>query len=263
MPSLETQDRPAWIDACLAAARPQALAALTRYFRDLDCAEEAYQEASLRALKTWPSRGKPDDPVAWLIFVGRNHGLDQKRRVGRWEALPTQDPPLESSDGAGEDIESVWVDSLEREEYRDDILRLLFVCCHPGLPPAQQIALALRIVTGMSVAEIARAFLVSTRAMEKRITRAKQRIARDAVPFATPLRRRARSPPGERLHHDLPALQRGLLRHRRPEPRPRHPVRRGDPAGPLAPAPLPQRGRDHGSSGPVFASAFAQPRPDR
>ena len=69
-----------WIDAALTSARPQAVAALLRYFRDLDTAEEAFQEASLRALKVWPMKGPPRDPAAWLIFVGRNSGLDGARR---------------------------------------------------------------------------------------------------------------------------------------------------------------------------------------
>ncbi len=67
-----------WIDAALTSARPQAVAALLRYFRDLDTAEEAFQEASLRALKTWPVKGPPRDPAAWLIFVGRNTALDRQ-----------------------------------------------------------------------------------------------------------------------------------------------------------------------------------------
>ena len=77
----------AWIDAALTSARPQAVGALLRYFRDLDTAEEAFQNASLRALKNWPPNGPPRDPAAWLIMVGRNAGIDGTRKRKREEAL--------------------------------------------------------------------------------------------------------------------------------------------------------------------------------
>ena len=78
----------AWIDAAISAARPRALAALLRYFRDLDVAEEAVQDACLRALNTWPKAGPPRDPEAWLIMVGRNVAIDATRRRRRQEPLP-------------------------------------------------------------------------------------------------------------------------------------------------------------------------------
>lgn len=169
----------AWIDAALVAARPQAVAALVRYFRDVDAAEEAFQNASLKALETWRANGPPRDVVAWLVFVGRNRGIDAMRRASKTTALdalsvePSQDP-------------AELVERLDTADYRDDILRLLFICCHPELPPAQQLAVALRIVSGLAVPQIARAFLVGEDAMEQRITRAKQRIARAEVPFEAP-----------------------------------------------------------------------------
>lgn len=172
----------AWLDAAVTGARPQAMAALLRYFRDLDRAEEAFQEASLRALKTWPQNGPPRDPAAWLIMVGRNVALDAIRRERKSEALPEDDAALSDLD----DAEGALVDRLDDAHYRDDILRLLFTCCHPDLPSTQQIALALRVVSGLTVAEIARAFLVSESAMEQRITRAKRRIAEAGVAFETP-----------------------------------------------------------------------------
>ena len=85
-----------------------------------------------------------------------------------------------------DDVETPLAERLDGSQYRDDVLRLLFICCHPELPATQQIALALRIVSGLTVAQIARAFLVSEAAMEQRITRAKARIARADVPFETP-----------------------------------------------------------------------------
>ncbi|MGH6816688.1 MAG: sigma-70 family RNA polymerase sigma factor, partial [Hyphomicrobiaceae bacterium] len=171
----------AWMSAVLTAARPQALAALLRYFRDLDMAEEAFQDACLRALKTWPRNGPPRDPAAWLILVGKNAGIDTVRRRSRQEPLPAEDAISDLSDA-----ESAAAQRIDEGDYRDDILRLLFVCCHPELPATQQIALALRIVSGLSVAQIARAFLVSDDAMEQRIVRAKRRIAAADVPFESP-----------------------------------------------------------------------------
>jgi len=171
----------AWIGAALAAARPQAVAALLRYFRDLDVAEEAFQEACLRALKSWPVNGPPRDPAAWLIFVGRNSALDEMRRRNKHETLPDDDviPDAEHNEAA-------LVERLDSSAYHDDVLRLLFVCCQPDLPATQQIAVALRIVSGLSVQEIARAFLVSEAAMAQRITRAKRAMAQSAVAFETP-----------------------------------------------------------------------------
>jgi len=171
----------AWIDAALTAARPQAVAALLRYFRDLDTAEEAYQDACLRALKAWPKNGPPRDPTAWLILVGRNAALDGVRKQSKSSPLPPEELISDL-----EDAEAALVDRLDGEHYRDDVLRLLFICCHPDLPATQQVAVALRIVSGLSVRQIARAFLVGESAMEQRITRAKAKIGAADVPFGAP-----------------------------------------------------------------------------
>ena len=169
------------IGTTLAAARPQALAALLRYFHDLDLAEEAFQEACVRALRSWPQNGPPRDAAAWLIFVGRNVALDTVRRRAKQAELPPEEAFSDT-----EDAEAAIAERMDGAHYRDDVLRLLFICCHPDLPAAQQIALALRIVSGLSVPQIARAFLVSEAAMEQRITRAKARIARADIPFEAP-----------------------------------------------------------------------------
>ncbi|HZZ90642.1 MAG TPA: RNA polymerase sigma factor [Caulobacteraceae bacterium] len=171
----------AWIDAALTAARPQAVGALLRYFRDLDLAEEAFQDACLRALRNWPQKGPPRDPAAWLIMVGRNAAIDQVRRRSRQEALPDEETISDL-----DDVETPLVERLDGSDYRDDVLRLMFICCHPDLPATQQIALALRIVSGLSVKQIARAFLVGEAAMEQRITRAKAKVAGAGVPFEAP-----------------------------------------------------------------------------
>jgi RNA polymerase sigma-70 factor (ECF subfamily) len=171
----------AWISTAISTARPQAMGALLRYFRDLDAAEEAFQDACLKALKNWPQNGPPRDPAAWLIFVGRNSGIDAVRKRTKHTPLPEEDQISDL-----EDAETDIAERLDGAHYRDDILRLLFICCHPDLPATQQIAVALRIVSGLTVKQIARAFLVGESAMEQRITRAKARIADAGVPFETP-----------------------------------------------------------------------------
>src|SRR6185295_8194892 len=105
----------AWIDAALTSARPQAMAALLRYFRDLDTAEEAFQEACLRALQSWPRNGPPRDPAAWLIMVGRNAGLDSKRKHQYDTALDDSNAPVDENLSLAE--------RLDDSDYRDDILR--------------------------------------------------------------------------------------------------------------------------------------------
>jgi len=199
----------AWIDAALTAARPQAVGALLRYFRDLDMAEEAFQNACLRALKSWPRNGPPRDPAAWLILVGRNTGIDETRRRARLTTLPDDERISDLGDAEDEAAER-----LDGAEYRDDILRLLFICCHPDLPPTQQIALALRIVSGLSVRQIARAFLVgesgdgtADHPRQGQDRRGRRRL-RD--PRSGRAGRAARGGGG----HGLPDLQRGLLGER-------------------------------------------------
>jgi RNA polymerase sigma-70 factor (ECF subfamily) len=171
----------AWIDLALRAARPRAVGALLRYFGNLDAAEEAFQEACLAALTRWPDQGPPRDVAAWLIFVGRNAALDSVRRRNKERPLPAEAALSDTGD-----MESAVAERLDDADYRDDVLRLLFVCCHPELPSTQQIALALRVVSGLTVKEIARAFLVGETAMEQRITRAKARVAAADIPFETP-----------------------------------------------------------------------------
>jgi RNA polymerase sigma-70 factor (ECF subfamily) len=119
----------AWINAAITAARPQAVGALLRYFRDLDTAEEAFQDACLRALGNWPKNGPPRDPAAWLIMVGRNAALDGVRKRSRQTELPDEEA-LSDLD----DAEDRAADRIDEADYRDDVLRLLFICCHPDLP---------------------------------------------------------------------------------------------------------------------------------
>ena len=166
------------IQAQITAVRPQAVGALLRYFEDLDRAEDAFQEACLRALQRWPKEGLPDQPVAWLIRCARNAGIDEIRKTRRW----VEDDQFTGSQAYVEDNE-LMIDQLR---YRDDTLRLFFICCHPELSKVQQIALALKVVAGLSVEEIARAFLVKAKTIEQRITRAKQRVGQTRMAFKAP-----------------------------------------------------------------------------
>ncbi len=164
---------------------PQVLGALVRRYGNFDTAEDATQEALLAAATQWPAGGLPDNPRGWLITVASRRLTDllrseQARRrredaVARW-TLPEGwlEPAADQAAGDGARPDS------------DDTLILLFLCCHPSLSPASQIALTLRAVGGLSTAEIARAFLVPEATMTRRITRAKQAIKDSGIPFALP-----------------------------------------------------------------------------
>jgi RNA polymerase sigma-70 factor (ECF subfamily) len=165
-------------------SRPRALAALMRSFRDLDMAEDLYQEACLRAAERWRHDGLPRDPTAWLITVARNAGLDRIRKNSRNSPLDAA-AVLEAKAPDG-DIQAETAEAIDRREFRDDVLRLMFLCCHPELKAHEQLALALRVVAGFSVEEIARAFVVTPDTMQRRLSRAKLRAADTATKLATP-----------------------------------------------------------------------------
>ena len=166
-----------WLEATFAQQRPRAIAALTRMFRDIDTAEEAFADACLKALSAWPDDGAPRDPLAWLLATARNAGLDRLRKSRRQAAILSRHT---------EEFQPVPAETPDPDEMRDDVLRLLFVCCHPELDRRDQIAIALRVVVGLSVEEIANGFLVKSKTMEQRITRAKKKIANNPVAFETP-----------------------------------------------------------------------------
>ena len=185
-----------------------------------------------------------------------DHGRAQRRdRRRRGAAASRSRCPTDDAISDLDDAESALAERLDGSHYRDDILRLLFICCHPDLPATQQIALALRIVSGLTVKQIARAFLVGEAAMEQRITRAKARVADADVPFETPgaVERAERLAGGG--GDDLSDLQRGLFGQRRYRRDPRAAVRGGDPAGAAAAAAVPERAGDHGPDGADAAAA--------
>ncbi len=144
----------------------------------LQLAEDVVQEALVRALQTWPYRGVPENPAAWLTMTAKNLALDFLRREQRFH---------EKQPGIVEEQER-WLSSPpgESEGIADDRLRMMFVCFHPQLSPESQTALALRTLCGFSPAEIAAAFLSSEAAISKRLVRARQRIQELALPFSVP-----------------------------------------------------------------------------
>lgn len=154
------------------------LAVTARLIRDLDTAEECVQDAYARALQTWPGTGVPDRPEAWLKTVAGNRARDLLRRESVWRrALP-----LLVEDDVAPDPQ----DAEEPPALPDDLLRLVFTCCHPALARDSRVALTLRLVCGLSTGEVARAFLVRESTMAARITRAKKKIAAARIPYRVP-----------------------------------------------------------------------------
>jgi RNA polymerase sigma-70 factor (ECF subfamily) len=154
------------------------LAATVRVTRDIDLAEECSQDAFAQALTAWPTSGVPAKPGAWLTTVARRRAIDLIRR----EATLRRSLPLLVDDEAEAGPE---VDYTE-DEIPDDRLRLICTCCHPAIAPEIQVALTLRLLCGLTTAEVASAFLVSEPTMAARITRAKKKIATARIPYRVP-----------------------------------------------------------------------------
>jgi RNA polymerase sigma-70 factor (ECF subfamily) len=155
------------------------VASLTRMLGDLSVAEDAVQEAFAEALRTWPLRGVPSKPVAWITTTARNRALDRVRRE-------SHRPDKEEA------AQRTRLDGIEEQELEllhpvpDDQLRLIFTCCHPALSTPTQVALTLRLVCGLQTPEIARAFLQPEATVAQRLSRAKSKIRSAAIPFRVP-----------------------------------------------------------------------------
>ncbi|MCU7826014.1 RNA polymerase sigma factor [Kitasatospora sp. DSM 101779] len=159
------------------------LAATARVTRDLDLAEECVQDAYAKALTVWGERGIPRRPGAWLTTTARNRATDElRRRAALHRTLPRL---LDRTAGPGPQ-DPAPEPSGDGEEFPDDRLRLIFTCCHPALAEEAKVALTLRLLCGLTTAEVARAFLVGETAMAARITRAKKKIAAAHIPYRVP-----------------------------------------------------------------------------
>src|SRR6266480_3161678 len=161
------------------------VATLTRIFgiEHLNLAEDVVQEALGRALQTWPYRGIPENPSAWIMRASRNLALDVIRREKVFRGKETEIARLIEAGGSATPEAVIFSEN----EIADDRLRMMFVCCHPVIPPEAQVALALKTLCGFSVTEISRAFLTTEAAVAKRLTRAKQKIQEAQVPFEIPV----------------------------------------------------------------------------